>query len=228
MLSPQAQSVAPINSNHLYMMLCFESQYSVHSATSCKFPPGLLMAMDDTDVRTKPTKTTSSKTVRFKEETEAHESIFGTKEESQKLWYSNCDYESFRKENLALAQSLREKMKLRQTSWFELFQTEYENICKSSPNQQEELVQPSDKHLERFHISYLGLESLVLQSYLCDRARRQEALYNQVDYWQSMELLDKSTQEKMLQTISQGLSRPCCRIARFTGNVVALDTADNV
>lgn len=194
-------------------MLGAQGEEIVNCAMSCEF--------------TQPKKRTTGKAVRFQEETQVIESVSMAKEECRKLWYTTSDYERFKRENLAVVQSVREAVEFGENSWFELFQRVYLRFCRSSPNFEESQITPTVKELERFRTSFLGLEQLVLQSYLCDCARRKDALYNQVDYWQDMELLDRNSQENMLRTISQDLSRPCCQIARFKANVVALAAADS-
>ena len=171
----------------------------------------------------------SKKQVRFHGEIiEIRQDMSVSKAERRKLWYSACDYDRFRRENIAMAKYIRDSMKLGENLWFELFQQVHQDLSTSSPNYRETQVIPCEEHLQHFHIVFHGLETLVLQSYLRDRARRKESLYNQIHYWQRKVFTDANRQQQILQTVSQDLSRPCCRLARFSANVVAASPVDNM
>ena len=173
-------------------------------------------------------KTKPRRQVRFSGESETHESNFQDRTECRQLWYSPAELERFKKDNIIFAKLMRDATVTGHASWFLLFEDVYNDLCRSSGDDAYYLSIPRPAHVEAFNVACLGLEQIVLKSLLCDRKRRRDALYHQVDFWQEMAMQDQTNHDKMIGKISYELSRPSCTMSLFVARVVALSVADDL
>ena len=160
--------------------------------------------------------------VSFQESCEEHESNFGSLGECKSLWYSTDEIGQFKKDNAKYAFSLQKRYEKTTDSWLHSLETFYDAMCQS-PTEEKVNALLRSANTTDFQTAYLGMDGSV-QSIMCERQRRKEVLYSQFEYWQSLGILDTSSQAEMLQRISEGVSKRSRLMAFVVAKVTASAT----